>query len=324
MKSIKSNPEISIVVPVFNVEKFLKKCIESIISQSFSNFEVLLVNDGSTDGSLDICLQYTKIDDRVKVINKKNGGLSDARNAGIKYATGKYICFIDSDDFIEKEYLQKLYKNIVKYNSDVSMCEYFITDENGQKIQIEKFNNEKLKYISGKKLIESIYSRNPTISIVAWNKLYKRKLFANITYSKGRLYEDQFIAVPLFWSVKKVSLIDAPLYNYVQRKGSIMNSKINKKKIFDTVAYKKQRIYFFKNKDKELYFQSIEDYKNWIIEIISKYKISKDIKQNLQHDFRKYVTVSDCKNLKLFVKNVLGIINIDIVAKIHNYSIRTK
>ena len=204
------------------------------------------------------------------------------------------------------------------------MCEYFITDENGQKIQIEKFNNEKLKYISGKKLIESIYSRNPTISIVAWNKLYKRKLFANITYSKGRLYEDQFIAVPLFWSVKKVSLIDAPLYNYVQRKGSIMNSKINKKKIFDTVAYKKQRIYFFKNKDKELYFQSIEDYKNWIIEIISKYKISKDIKQNLQHDFRKYVTVSDCKNLKLFVKNVLGIINIDIVAKIHNYSIRTK
>ena len=131
MKSIKSNPEISIVVPVFNVEKFLKKCIESIISQSFSNFEVLLVNDGSTDGSLDICLQYTKIDDRVKVINKKNGGLSDARNAGIKYATGKYICFIDSDDFIEKEYLQKLYKNIVKYNSDVSMCEYFITDENG-------------------------------------------------------------------------------------------------------------------------------------------------------------------------------------------------
>lgn len=257
MKSIKSNPEISIVVPVFNVEKFLKKCIESIISQSFSNFEVLLVNDGSTDGSLDICLQYTKIDDRVKVINKKNGGLSDARNAGIKYATGKYICFIDSDDFIEKEYLQKLYKNIVKYNSDVSMCEYFITDENGQKIQIEKFNNEKLKYISGKKLIESIYSRNPTISIVAWNKLYKRKLFANIKYSKGRLYEDQFIAVPLFWSVKKVSLIDAPLYNYVQRKGSIMNSKINKKKIFDTVAYKKQRIYFFKNKDKELYFQSI-------------------------------------------------------------------
>lgn len=138
------------------------------------------------------------------------------------------------------------------------------------------------------------------------------------------MYEDQFIAVPLFWSVKKVSLIDAPLYNYVQRKGSIMNSKINKKKIFDTVAYKKQRIYFFKNKDKELYFQSIEDYKNWIIEIISKYKISKDIKQNLQHDFRKYVTVSDCKNLKLFVKNVLGIINIDIVAKIHNYSIRTK
>jgi glycosyltransferase involved in cell wall biosynthesis len=135
---------ISIVVPVYNVESYLEKCIDSILNQSYSNFELILVNDGSTDNSGKICSDFEKKDSRIKVINKDNGGLSDARNHGIDIASGRYITFIDSDDFVEVDYIFYLYNLLKKYGTKISICAYNILLENGEKINLGKGFEETL------------------------------------------------------------------------------------------------------------------------------------------------------------------------------------
>ena len=125
---------ISVVVPIYNVEKYLKTCIETIIKQTYKNIEIILVNDGSTDNSLQICNEFKEKEKRIKVINKKNGGLSDARNIGLKKAKGKYICFIDSDDFINEKYIEELHSLIIKNNAQIAICSFENVNEFGESI----------------------------------------------------------------------------------------------------------------------------------------------------------------------------------------------
>ncbi|MGO5461130.1 glycosyltransferase family 2 protein [Lactobacillus amylovorus] len=309
-------PRISIIVPVYNVENYLVKCIESILNQSFKNFELILVNDGSNDNSLNICKKYIEIDNRIKLISQINKGLSAARNTGLRYAKGNYICFIDSDDFVEKDYLLFLLNNIQKYNADIAMCEYYLTDDKGKKYSIEKFNEpQSISCISGKETFSYIYKENYVTNVVAWNKIYKKYLFDNIKYNEGHYFEDELIALPLFYKAKKVSFIRTPLYNYVQRQGSIMNTPLTLDKIQDKILINKKRINFFKvNKNKIMYRLAVQHYKDWIIEI-NKSNISNVDDLNFQSEYRKYFGIRSSNSFKLVFKDIIGYINLNLLSK---------
>lgn len=319
-------PIISVIVPVYNVQDYVSRCIKSILEQSFKNFEVILVNDGSTDNSLKICQEYENKDKRVKLLSQPNQGLSAARNTGLEIADGYFICFVDSDDFIEKDYLKLLLENIKSTDSDISMCEYFLTDEKGEKISIEKFNEpEGIAILSGKETFKYFYKGNYAPNVVAWNKLYKVSIFKTLRYKEGYYFEDEFIARPLFYTAKKVSILRIPLYNYVQRAGSIMNSSWNLKQYEDRQLLYKERIRYFKNRDKAMYKFAVQQYKDWIVGIEYK-ELLKVKKLKLQDDFRKYFGIRSSNNLKLVLKDFIGYTDIRILVKVKSIiqSIRYK
>ena len=268
----KNNIAISVIVPVYNVEKWLDRCINSILLQSFKNFELLLVNDGSTDNSIEICNNYLKSDERISVFNKKNGGLSDARNYGLSYAKGKYIVFVDSDDYIQENYLFELYHGIHDNDAEVAVCGYNTVTETGMNIDNIIFPN-KNNIISGQKLLKLAYLKNGFVYQVVWNKIYNRNLFEKIEFQKGRYYEDEYLLVPLFWKISKVALIDKCLYNYVQRCGSITSSSLSRKKIYDMDGFRKQRIDFIVTKSRGLLLDlAVNEYKEWIVDTCFRYK----------------------------------------------------
>ncbi|QGZ27068.1 glycosyltransferase [Streptococcus ruminicola] len=219
---------ISIVVPVYNVESYLEKCIDSILNQSYSNFELILVNDGSTDNSGKICSDFEKKDSRIKVINKDNGGLSDARNHGIDIASGRYITFIDSDDFVEVDYIFYLYNLLKKYGTKISICAYNILLENGEKINLGKGFEETLmsKEDSFKRMLNE-----EGFSVSAWAKMYDLELFTGVRYPFGKLCEDNGTTYKLIDKVDKVAYGNIPKYNYLKRNGSIMLSDFNLRKL---------------------------------------------------------------------------------------------
>jgi glycosyltransferase involved in cell wall biosynthesis len=227
MKDSKT-PIISIIVPVYNVEKYLEKCIESILRQTFIDFELLLIDDGSTDNSGKICDEYSLKDKRIKVIHKENGGLSDARNSGLNIALGDYIGFVDSDDWIESDMYEVLYNNLKKYNADISICKMrMIKYDNYDSIN-NQTNNCIL--LNNKEAFECLFNTKYFASH-ACDKLYKKELIKNIRYPKGKLYEDMFTTYQVFEKTNKVVFTDYIGYNYYQRIDGIVNSKFTIQKL---------------------------------------------------------------------------------------------
>ncbi|MCC4122244.1 glycosyltransferase [Enterococcus faecalis] len=230
-------PKISIIVPVYNVEKYLEKCVRSILAQTFTDFELILVDDGSPDSSGAMCDQFAEKDQRVKVIHKENGGLSDARNAGIELATGEYLGFVDSDDYIADDMYELLYTNIVKEDADLSICGIYDVYEGKEPIV--------------KSLIQGTFSREEAlllilqgniISVHAVNKLYKRKLFADLRYPKGKYHEDSFIIVDLLSECQKVSIDSTQKYYYYHRMGSINTETFSDKQFEFIEAWEKNEL----------------------------------------------------------------------------------
>lgn len=231
-----SMPIISVIVPVYNVEKYLSKCLESILNQSFSQFELILVNDGSTDNSELIFNKYL-YDKRLIVINKSNGGLSSARNAGLDVARGEYIIFIDSDDYINNKMFEILYNEMIRSKSDIIICDYLKVSESENEKIIDMLNY-KSEIIEGKEnILNQLCSEKRMQFTVAWNKLYKKKLFESLRFEEGRLHEDEFIAHRILGKAQKVNYIDLKLYYYVQRNNSIMQSqfKVNRLDCLDAL-----------------------------------------------------------------------------------------
>ena len=212
---------ITVVVPVYKVEEYIYKCVDSIINQTYKNLEIILVDDGSPDNCPKICDDYSKKDKRIKVIHKENGGLSDARNFGIENSKGKYICFVDSDDFIHEKYVEILYNNLKNNNADISMCHHY------QFINYNETNDylpeEETSIYTGLEILNRLYE-DYLNNIVAWNKLYKKELFNNIKYPKGKKLEDAYIIHKLYNNSKKVVITNLELYYYIQRENSIMSS----------------------------------------------------------------------------------------------------
>ena len=216
---------ISVIIPVYNMEKYLTVCIESLLNQSYKEFEVILVNDGSTDSSELICRRYEKEEDKIHVVKKENGGLSSARNFGMKFAQGRYITFIDSDDYVGRDYLKVLIDTLLYYDSDISICES-IKFFDGQEINtdIDRHNVKNYDNIAAFKAF--CYQRIP---ITAWGKLYKIELFKNIEFPEGFIYEDVGTTYKLFLNAKKISYNDSVQYYYYQRAGSIMGTAFSSK-----------------------------------------------------------------------------------------------
>lgn len=212
-----SNPEISVIVPVYNVEKYLQRCVDSILEQTFENIEILLVDDGSTDGSGAICDQYALKDSRIHVIHKKNGGLSDARNAGMDVSVGNYLSFVDSDDFIAPNMLQTLHDLAVKQQADISicgMCECFENSVPEQNPQII------CQTYTGIEALRQAFIGN-YFGMSICTKMVRRDLCKDHRFIKGKTSEDVFFTPQLLLRAQRVAFTSEPLYNYWHRGGSI-------------------------------------------------------------------------------------------------------
>lgn len=233
---------ISIIIPVYRVEEYLTKCIDSVIKQKYTNIEIILVDDGSPDNCPKICDEYAKKDSRIKVIHKENGGLSDARNVGINNASGQYISFIDSDDYIDNDYILFLYKCIKENDSDISICTHYI-EKGNRTINLQ--NNIKRTYNNVEALHDMLYSQN--IDVSAWGKLYKKELFKNIKFPIGRLYEDSATTYKLLDISNKIVFWGKSKYHYVIRNNSITTNSFSNKKL-DLIYSTKEMTDYISNK----------------------------------------------------------------------------
>lgn len=232
--------KISVIVPVYNVEKYLSQCLDSIIHQTYKNLEIILVDDGSTDSSGLICDNYSQKDKRIKIIHKCQGGLSDARNAGLKIATGEYISFIDSDDFIDKNMYSILINNTQKYNSDIVWFNYY---SKKHFINSSIIKNNDLYDLSSSdkiKFAKNLFYQYKMDAHV-WAKLYKRSIFNNIKFPYGKLFEDIFVLLPILSNAKIISTIPDCLYFYRNRSESIVNQYF-KQNIIKNIDFIESRI----------------------------------------------------------------------------------
>ena len=210
---------LSVVVPVYNVGKYLDRCIKSIINQTYKNLEIILVDDGSVDASGKICDKYAFKDKRINVIHKENEGLSEARNTGIKLSKGDYITFVDSDDYIDERMYEILIHDLEYYDVDIATCDYLRVEDYSKKTEISNEVN-----IYGKKEALIKLLRNEEYKDYAWNKIYKKKLFDGVLYPKGRVQEDVATTYKLILNANSVSYNKSKLYFYLKRKGSILDT----------------------------------------------------------------------------------------------------
>ena len=216
--------KISIIVPIYNIEEYLEKCVKSIQKQTYKNIEILLVDDGSKDNCASMCDNMALKDERIKVIHKKNGGLSSARNEGIKHATGKYICFVDGDDFIREDYCEVLYNALVETKSDVSAVSYKEIKNSKTRIynsaarSKKEFDDKLTLYNRNETIIQFLHWKNFRI---AWNKLYKASILKDVWFKEGTTFEDMFFNYKVLSKCKKVAYVNSPCYCYIRRDGSI-------------------------------------------------------------------------------------------------------
>ena len=246
------NEQISVIIPVYNVEKYLSDCVESVLRQTYTDLEIILVDDGSKDASGRICDDYAKQDLRVRVIHKQNGGLSSARNAGIESANGQYLYFLDSDDWIAENAIELLYEAIKNTQSDLALCNMQYTDVRGRNISKQNayrdfcVNNELWTQQDFWKHYKGV---GHIVCVVAWNKLYKRELFTVNRYAEGKIREDEFMIHHIIAECQKIVCIKQKLCFYRQRDDSIMSHSYGIKQLDAVEAYI-ERIRFFQNMGK--------------------------------------------------------------------------
>ena len=235
---------ISVIVPVYKVKPYLRRCIDSILGQSFSDFELILVDDGSPDGCPAICDEYAAKDDRVHVIHQENGGLSAARNTGIEWAfansDSQWLSFIDSDDWVHPEYLKRLLDAALEHQVSVSVCGY--AETKGEEPLIKKKDIAAAVWTP-----EAFFSEHNVNATVAYGKLYQKKCYAEIRYPIGKIHEDQFTTYKILFDAEQIAVISSPLYFYYQNADGITKSNWSPKRLACIEAHNEQIEYFIKN-----------------------------------------------------------------------------
>lgn len=289
---------ISVIVPVYNVKEYLNECIESIVNQTYKELELILVDDGSTDGSSEVCDEWGKRDSRIRIIHKKNGGLSDARNKGIDNATGKYIAFVDGDDYVHSNYLEILLNNLLENDADISMCNFLRVDKEWKEHPQELVNENEVFLYKENEILDQIYENN-SVTVVAWNKLYVKTLFDTVKYPKGHVHEDEYVIHQLLYQCKRMVYTSCKLYYYVQRRESI-TGKLSLKRVEDVVKAFEQRALFFRNVEEPVYenkawqmwFWIIQRYEECAKEECEEGKIAKQTYKGIRNHLKKELKAS--------------------------------
>lgn len=221
-------PLITVIVPVFNVEKYLEKCVNSIINQEYDRLQIILVDDGSTDNSGMLCDEFSKKDNRIEVIHKNNGGLSSARNCGLDHADGDYIAFVDSDDYLDKDMYLNLLNACVSYNCEIAVCGRYLEYE-GSRNARTMFSLPTFRIMDSTEAIKCLLL-GEVMDSAAWDKLYHANLFDSIRYPNGVIHEDLSITTRLLFECKKIVHIGISQYHYLQRQDSICRRSFSKKR----------------------------------------------------------------------------------------------
>lgn len=221
-------PLISVIVPIYNVEEYLPRCVNSLVNQTYSNLEIILVDDGSPDGCPQMCDDFAKQDSRIKVIHKENGGLSDARNAGMKVMSGQYVSFVDSDDWVNVHFYEILMGVMQKNDCDIVQCEREILhEEKGEfGLAVTQYETD----IYGAEEALNLLIDEQKFKQVVWNKLYRKESIC-LEFRKGKTNEDEFWTYRVFGKAKRIAYVTAPMYYYFQREGSIINSQYSLKRL---------------------------------------------------------------------------------------------
>ena len=275
---------ISVILPVYNVEKYIDRCLESVLNQTYKNIEIILVDDGSKDNCPKICDEYAKKDNRVRVIHKTNGGLSDARNAGIKIAKGKYITLIDSDDYVEKDYVDFLYNLIQESNAKMSICSHTVLYENGTRL--EKATHEHSILDAKTTLKRILYDDG--IDLSAWAKMYKKELFDTVQYPKGRLFEDAATTYLLIDQCDKIAIGSESKYYYIIRSNSITTKSFSPKKM-QLIQSTKEMCEYVKDKYPDLEKATDRRLMYAYLSTLSQLANSKEKYPNEQKEIMKYI-----------------------------------
>ena len=289
---------ISVIVPVYKVEKYLKRCVDSILAQTYPCLEVILVDDGSPDGCPAICDEYAREDRRVRVIHKENGGLSDARNAGIDAAKGNFLGFIDSDDYVHPRFYELLLQALKEEGADIAGCDVKKIYETGT-VEEEEKEAVRSEIYSGREATANLYDAQLYLrSVVIWNKLYKKELFKDVRFPKGKLHEDEFTSYRLLYQSKSVVYIDRAYYFYFQREDGIMGQKQKKISPVALEAYEQMETFFREKGEKDLLQRMMYRYLSMVRRYASDAVKSKDEEEvrlgryydkKFRRDYRKYI-----------------------------------
>lgn len=244
MQYTENSPVVSVIVPIYDVEPYLRPCVDSICSQSYRQLEILLVDDGSPDGCGAVCDQYAELDSRITVIHKENGGLSSARNAGLDLAAGKYAAFVDADDAVHPRFIETLVGACEDYGCDIAQCDFLTVSEQSSKLPLN--TQRPYRFLTGKQALHELCAGTEDVKyVVAWNKVYRRDLFDGIRYPVGRINEDEFTVHRVLWKARKMAVINQYLYYYLQRAGSIMGRAYSIKRL-DALDAFRDRLAFLK------------------------------------------------------------------------------
>lgn len=291
--SYNSKYKISVIVPVYNIAEYLPRSLDSILSQTHKNIEVIVIDDGSSDGSGDIIREYEKKDSRVKGIFKENSGVSDTRNAGIELATGDYMSFVDGDDYIEPDMLEYLLENALKYGADISHCGYQMVFPSRVDYY---YNTGKLMVQDNRQGISDLI-KGELVEPGIWNKLYKREVIGDVRMpSDIRINEDYLFNVEVFLNSEKSVFEDKPFYHYILRENSAATSALSEKKLFDGITVRERILKIFEN-DEEMYRlalvgllkHNVNLYRTLVLNKAAKMfsHRKKEVKENIRKQFKK-------------------------------------
>ena len=338
---MEDKPLISVIIPIYKAEKYLEKCIRCVMTQTYQNLEIILVDDGSPDSSGDICEALAKADARIHVIHKENGGAATARNTGLDVMTGQYIAFVDADDYMESNYIESLYCTLSEHKAQVAICSFKTIDEEGNPVSIDNLHDERAEERSEEKKTESAqiqrFSGNDIIlqdlqghweHVAPWGKLYQADLFEGVRYPKWPAYEDEPVFIRVFDQVEKAVASKEKLYYYVQHAGSLMNTAYSEKQRSTTLMMWRERIAYYSDgepKHKELLNCILQAYVAWNVLFLSMHahEMTKGQKAELKGEIRKYFgflfktphLYNNKESIKLAVKCVLTLISTDILRK---------
>lgn len=300
--------EISIIIPYYNASKYFKNLLHSIENQTYKNFELIIINDGSTDNSVDLLNDLEKKYKYIKVVNKLNGGSASARNLGIKLATGKYLCMLDADDVIDEYYIEDLYMNIVKYNADISYCNFDIIKSYKQLFKME--NNYIVLEKNNIDLINEYCEKNTNMrTCVLWNKMFKKDLFDNVNFVEGKSIDDEYIILKLLNRASKIVYIDKVLYHYyTENEFSQMNQNYSIKRLDSIDALEKNIEYLIQLDNDKIEYEKLY-YTYFSLIIMNEYYLKKMGKTNIVNEQIKHLKIKKNKIYLAFLSKKINLTN---------------